>query len=313
MISKSSKTKSEKILAVLSQENITPNQRLKDVCEMIATRHPDRILAYVYYGSSLRDIDNPDKMIDLYVLVDSYNKTHRNPLRALVNWVLPPLVYYLETKDKSGELIRCKYSVMTLDAFERRCGPQAFFSVTWGRFSQPCSLLFPKTDAVQSRVMKAREDAVLQMARQTAPLFSAPVSSLEFWARGYEESYRTELRPEGAEARSKEIVARYADRYEALMDILYGPAETSGKYQIQTGSKTWAEQKWFLRRVFGKPLAAMRILGSALTFDGGFEYIQNKVYNHSGVKIEATESQRRHPVLWSPLLAFKYWRAGAFR
>jgi len=31
------------------------------------------------------------------------------------------------------------------------------------------------------------------------------------------------------------------------------------------------------------------------------------------VSIEVTEAQRKHPVLWSPVLGWKLWRKGAFR
>ena len=71
--------------------------------------------------------------------------------------------------------------------------------------------------------------------------------------------------------------------------------------------------KWFFRRVLGKPTGGLRVLNSAMTFDGGLDYVQHKLENHSGVRIDVTESQRRHPILWSPVLAWKYWRKGAFR
>ena len=74
-----------------------------------------------------------------------------------------------------------------------------------------------------------------------------------------------------------------------------------------------AKFRWWLRRVLGKPAAAIRVLNSAATFDGGADYILRKVKNHSGVSLELTSFQRKHPVICSPILGWKLWRRGAFR
>jgi hypothetical protein len=55
------------------------------------------------------------------------------------------------------------------------------------------------------------------------------------------------------------------------------------------------------------------VLKAASTFDAGLDYILEKIASHSGVEIEVTEAQRRHPVLHAPNLAWQLYRAGAFR
>jgi len=284
---------------ILADEYIEPVARIETVCADIRARHPDRVLAFVYYGSSLRDMEDPEKMLDFYVLVDSYRKTHKN--------------YYHTMTHDDGVKTTCKYSIMSLPAFERRCSSSAFLSVTWGRFSQPCVILFPNDESIETRILSARENAVRHMAAQTAPLFDGHATSSKFWARGFMQSYRTELRPESSEGRSEEIVLRYKERYEAIMTALYGTPDTDGGYTLPKGAKFGAQTKWFFRRFLGKPSAGIRIISSAFTFDGGFDYVADKLERHSGVKIEASDSQRKHPVLWAPVLAWKYWRKGAFR
>jgi len=123
--------------------------------------------------------------------------------------------------------------------------------------------------------MASRETAVRYMASQIAPLIEAPVTSTQFWAKGFYESYRTELRPESSEGRAAEIVERYGKRYE-------------------------------------KPMTAIRVINSAATFEGGLDYVLRKLKNHSGVTIEPTSFQRKHPVICSPVLGWKLWRKGAF-
>ena len=301
------------IQTILASEYVEPIPRIAAVCADIRARHPGRVLGFVYYGSSLRDMEDPEKMLDFYVLVDSYRKTHKNPIRVVLNKLFPPAVYYHAMDHGEGVRTTCKYSIMSLPAFERRCSPSAFLSVTWGRFSQPCVILFPENDAIETRILAARENAVRHMAAQTAPLFDGKATSSKFWARGFMQSYRTELRPESSEGRSEEIVLRYQDRYDAIMTALYGPPNPSGEFTFPKGSKFGARTRWFFRRFFGKPSTAIRIISSAFTFEGGFDYVADKLERHSGVKIQASESQRKHPVLWSPVLAWKYWRKGAFR
>jgi len=214
------------VLDIIKGETLEPPQRVTDVMDIIRERHADRVQAMVYYGSSLRELDNPDKMLDFYVLVDSYRKTHGMRLRAVLNRYIPPAVYYVEHRSEDGTLSTCKYSILSLSEFEKRCSTRAFLSQVWGRFSQPCVVLWSKNKTVLERVWNARVVAVETMAGQTAPLLNGSATAPELWGRGFYESYRTELRPESSTGRSEEIVARFAERYIAITTGLYGRAES---------------------------------------------------------------------------------------
>lgn len=301
------------VLDIIKSETLEPPQRVTDVMTIIRKRHAERVQAMVYYGSSLRELDNSEKMLDFYVLVDSYRKTHGTGPRALINRFIPPAVYYLEHTSDDGTMSTCKYSILSLSEFEKRCSSRAFLSQVWGRFSQPCAVLWSKNETVLQRVWAARVVAVETMANATAPLLDGKATASELWGRGFYESYRTELRPESSTGRSEEIVARFADRYAAISEGLYGPPNDDGEFTLPTDGKTRMKRNWFFRRILGKPAAAIRILLSAATFDGGIDYIARKVENHSGVKLDPTPAQRKHPVLHSPVLFWKIWRKGAFR
>lgn len=305
--------KTDALLDLIRSEQMDPPARVHNVMNAIRARHDGRVLGFVYYGSSLRDLDDADKMLDFYVLVDSYRKTHGPSLsgrwRALTNRLIPPAVYYLE-QDNDGVLSTCKYSIITLAEFERRCA-DSFLSQVWGRFSQPCALLDASDATMEERIVQARAQAVRKLARETAPLFEAPATAAEFWGRAFYESYRTELRPESDDGRAREIVARYQDRYDTVCTMLFGPA-SNDRYAVQSYPAQGSAHRWFLRRLVGRPIAAIRVLNSAVTFDGGIDYVLRKIERHSGVSLEVTDSQRKHPVLWSPVLGWKLWRRGAF-
>ena len=297
------------LTAMMAAETLDPPDRVLDVMEAIRERHPGRVLGFVYYGSSLRALDDPEKMLDFYVLVDSYTATHGRGWRALSNRLIPPSVFYLE-RETGGVLSTCKYSIITLDEFERRCA-DGFLSQVWGRFSQPCALLGARDAEVADRIARARAAAVRKIAAETAPLFDSDTRYDDFWTRAYYESYRTELRPESNDGRAREIVERYNDRYRALTQVLY-PASEGGTIPATSSTGSGSAMRWFLRRLVGRPIAAARVLNSAATFDGGLDYVLRKVERHSGVRLDVSEAQRRHPVLWSPVLGWKLWRKGAF-
>lgn len=301
------------LLDIIKSETLHPPDRVTNVMNAIRDRHSGRVEAMVYYGSSLRELDNPEKMLDFYVLVDSYRKTHGAGPRALINRLMPPAVYYLEQEAADGTLSTCKYSILSLSQFEKRCTRKAFLSQVWGRFSQPCAVLWSKNEDVLSRVWAARIEAVKTMAGEAMPLMDKSGTAAELWGRGFYESYRTELRPESSTGRSEEIVARFADRYNAITTALYGAPDDTGLYDWPKASAAPVRRRWFLRRLLGKPAAAIRILLGAATFDGGLDYVARKVENHSGVKLDPTPAQRRHPVLHSPFLFWKLLKKGAFR
>ncbi|HHL43609.1 MAG TPA: hypothetical protein ENJ42_08330, partial [Hellea balneolensis] len=70
------------IVTLLEREYIEPSAPVRAMCEKIKTRHPERVQGLLFYGPSLRAINDPAKMLDFYVLVDSYRKTHKNPVRV---------------------------------------------------------------------------------------------------------------------------------------------------------------------------------------------------------------------------------------
>jgi hypothetical protein len=302
------------IADVLSRETAIASPRIHKTCTDITAAHNGHVLGFLYYGSSLRDVDDVSKMLDFYVIVDSYKTVHKGrPIRQLINRLIPPVVYYYERLDEDNALTSCKYSLISLPEFERRASAKALLSVIWGRFAQPSLLYAAQNDAVTQRILTARAHAVLHLARSTEGLFDAPIDAVSFWTCGFRESYRTELRPESSGGRAREIVAQYAARYEELMQIIYGAPNAAGHYILPQLPASRTRRKWRLRRIIGKPTAALRVLCNAMTFDGGLDYVLRKIDRHSGVSIEPTPFQRKHPVFCSPILAWKLWRRGAFR
>jgi hypothetical protein len=153
-------------------------------------------------------------------------------------------------------------------------------------------------------VAEALGGAVVTLLAAARPLMPADCSALELWTRALEESYRTELRAEGA-GRAGDIVAADAARYAVLT-----PLAMAG---FRPMSPARARALWALRRAIGKPMNAARLVKGVFTFAGGQGYILWKLHRHSGVTLTPTPWQQRHPILSAPILAWRLYRRGAFR
>ena len=266
----------------------------------IVARHQASSEACLFYGSCLRDRADRDRVLDFYLLVDDYRSFHGAFLPALINRLLPPNVYYIETPFEQRTL-RAKYAVVSLDGFETRCTARALLPTLWARMAQPCALTYAKSDGARARMVEALAQAIETSARQTLPLMAAGFGARALWVRAFRESYRTELRAEQP-GRAAQLVEAYGARYDAL-----GFAETPA------GGARAAAFKWFLRRLLGRLAHVLRLIKNAHTFTDGLDYVLWKIEQHSGVHTEPTPWQRRHPLLAAPLLAWRLYRAKAFR
>ncbi len=262
----------------------------------------DGVAAILFYGSCLRDPDFADKIADFYVLVDDYRAVHRSAAMAALNRMFPPNVYFRIT-EVDGETVRAKVALLSLGAFEAGAAPTAHLASIWGRFCQPCRLVYARDAAAKRRVTAAITQAVLTFAARTAPLLPGDCPSETFWTRGLRECYRTELRTERGE-RARTIYTDDQAYFDALHALLDMPAET-GRRRARAG--------WFIRRLLGKAYSVVRLVKAAFTFDGGADYICWKIARHSGVQITLSPWQKRHPILASTVLFWDLYRKGAFR
>jgi hypothetical protein len=309
---------------------MTPS--LADAIERhVAARAPDAVVALgnllrerfgphaqavLFYGSCRRAHDDAGGIVDLYVLVDGYRAAYGALLPALANRILAPNVYYLETSF-AGRTVRAKYAVVSLDQFEHGTG-RWFHPYLWGRFAQPCGLLYAADGAVRRRVVRALGTAVATFAARVLPRLPAEFDAEALWTRGLLLTYGAELRSE----RAGKIRALFADarpELEALTLALAGAQAwtrtRAGRFRNPTarGDRWSSASGWAVRRLQGKALSVLRLLKASFTFDGGLPYLAWKIERHSGVKIEITRFMRRHPRLGAIGALWRTWRLGGFR
>lgn len=284
--------------------------------EILRARFGAHAQAVLFYGSCRRSNDDTDGIVDLYVLVDDYRASYGRWLPALANRVLAPNVYYLEAPF-AGRTVRAKYAVVTLDQFEHGTA-RWFHPYLWGRFAQPCGLLFAANERVRRRVVGAIGSAVAVFVARTLPRLPAHFDAEALWTQGLLLSYAAELRSE----RPEKIRALHADAavdLEALMQAValergWG-SPAAGRYRNPATRRERRSNAcgWAARRVQGKVLSVLRLLKASFTFDGGLSYIVWKIERHSGVKTEITPFMRRFPRLGAIGALWRTWRLGGFR
>ena len=260
---------------------------LAGVLAKLDQRYGDDIDAIVLYGSYLRG--NAEAMPDLYVLLRQYP-----PLPRLDRWLgslLPPNVYVVP----DGEL-RAKVSVLLTRQLVGAVTAD-FHPYFWARFMQPCCLLHCRDDEIRGRL----DYIALRSARRLLDAMGSPdtlTTPAAYWRAALKRTYAAELRSERS--------VKYGEIYEANRAYYDALFDSRGRGQDRP-------VLWRLRQAAGKTLSAARILKSVLTFDDPVGYMLWKLERHSGVRIEATERQRRHPLLFAWPLVWRLYREGAFR
>jgi hypothetical protein len=282
------------------------------LADAIRARHGG-IAAIVFYGSCLRQPAAapapPDGIMDFYVVVDRYRDAYRGRLLALANRVLPPNVFHVTTQWR-GEPVRAKYAVISMAQFRRGLSRASFQTSLFARFAQPCRLAFARDATARAAIGAALADAVTTMVAAVAPLLERGFDAEQLWLRGFRETYRAELRAEGA-ARAKDIYESARERYDAITPFALSAAGMADGPSAR--DRRVAELRWAGRRVVGKLFSVLRLAKSAFTFDGGVDYILWKIERHSGVRLPVSPWQRRHPLLASPVFLWRLYRLGAIR
>jgi len=288
---------------------------LAPLVDGIRARCGSSLRAIVLYGSTRRNANIRDGLVDLMAVVGDYRSVHGAGLAAVFNHLLPPNVYYLEAGPEHAR-VRCKYIIVSEATFRTRAsgGLDGYF---WARFSQPCRLVWRSDADAVDRVAEARANAAEHFARQALALANGNFTAAHFWVRAVSATYGCELRPEppgAADALIDRDPEFWSGLSQALLPSLAGVSATEdGTFRIELSRarRISGRLRWALRRGWSKSLNVLRLLKAAGTFANGVDYLSWKIERHSGIKVEVTDRMRRHPRLASWKLLFRMWRSGA--
>ena len=316
-------TLSSEVLAIVARPSARPiPEAIRAVGEALRGQYGEAVQGVLFYGSCLRAGTDQDSLVDCYVLVDQYRSVYPTGWLALLNRWLPPNVFYLEVP-RAERVVRVKYAILSLRDFERSVTSRWFHSYFWGRFAQPTVLLIASDEEMTTRIHQALGMAVVTFFGHVFPRLPVPFSAKDLWMVGLTLSYGAELRAESS-GRVQTLWESDRDYYEPLTKavltsqfplVQLKSSEKGLTYEVEFSP--WERLRnrlaWSLRKAQGKVLSVLRLIKAAFTFRGGVDYLIWKIERHSGVKIQLTPAQRRHPI-WAGLTTFwRLYRQGAFR
>ena len=311
------------VLEIVSQPSAQPiPASIQAAGNFLAKKYGQAVQGILLYGSCLRAGTDQDGLVDCYVIVDEYASVYPSAWLALLNRWLPPNVFYGEV-NLEERIIRMKYAVLSIEDFERSVTPKWFHSYFWGRFAQPTAVMACPSQAMNQRIISGLGRAVLTFLGNVVPQMPQQFSAKDAWSIGLALSYGAELRAE-SKGRITTLWDSSQAYYEQVAHVTFSAHFPKIKviqrnditmYEIEFSRVGYTKNRlaWTVRKVQGKILSILRLMKAAFTFQGGADYLIWKIERHSGVKIELTPAQRRHPI-WAGLTTFwRLYRKGAFR
>ncbi|TAL01814.1 MAG: hypothetical protein EPO08_08985 [Rhodospirillaceae bacterium] len=263
----------------------------------------------LFYGAGIRGVD-PQTLLDFYVIVDDPYAALNSAWAGLAAVVLPPNVYLVEVPLPGG-IVCAKVAVIGRRAFF--AGTTAFSSHLWGRFAQPTIIAYARDRMIREDLIMALMTSARSMMTRTLPLMPSRFTARSLWARSLQECYAAELRPERA-GRADVLVAENETRYETMTAAVLGPPDGDGCFKRPTAvHPAQARIGWWFRRRWGKTTNLLRLMKAAFTFSGGLDYAVAKIARHTGVKVEITDKDRRHPLLAGIRVFLEARRRGGVR
>jgi hypothetical protein len=286
-----------------------------EIARAIQQRHGAAVAAVAFYGSCLRRATS-EGVLDFYAVVDDYRAAYRSRTLAVANALLPPNVFYLEM-DGARARLRAKYAVVSRGDFARACRGESRRASIWARFAQPVAVAYARDAAARDELAERCADAICTAVRTALALRGSewqPVDAAELWRALFRASYAAELRTERTGA-GDAIYAEQAARFDARLAEAIAALEQSGALERAPGPPERVRLRESnagarVRSPF-RVLAMLTLAKSAFTFGDWVPYALWKLERHSGLHLEASERQRRHPFLFGWPLLLRAWRSGA--
>jgi hypothetical protein len=319
-------TRTVELDALLSAELQEPvAEPVGRMVDAIRARHRG-VSAVLFYGSCLRR-GTVEGVLDFYVLVDGYRASHASRLQAVLGWLLPPNVFYLEIDDGPGRL-RAKYALISSRDFLRAARGRRVDARIWSRFCQPARLAWARDERARADALAAARSATLTAVDRMLTWLpgDGPLQRFEpaeLWTTAFRETYRAELRGEKAETIDA-IYAAQGERFDRVAVAALRELEARGKLRLveagrelevasDPARRARARRAWRLRRPLAKAYAIALLVKTPATFDGWVDYAIFKVERHSGVRVELSERQRRRPFLHAVPILLRLVRHGVLR
>lgn len=278
--------------------------------------------AVLFYGSCLRQ-QTASGVFDFYVLVDDYRSASPSALLGLLAAALPPNVFYLECPAPGGETLRAKYALLSRADFQSAARGDWLRTGIWARFCQPTLAPWLREPALLEEISAACAESLRTALRTIAPLLAETFTPLELWQRIFAETYASEMRAERADTIAT-LLDSAPERYAVLTrdaarsvgahaDLPFEVGASELRLRLSAPRRAGLQRAWWRQRRWAKLAYVLQLLKTAFTFGDWLPYALWKLERHSGVRLEASERQRRRPLIFGWPLLLRALRLRALR
>jgi len=289
---------------------------IKPYVDEIRARYGDRVLGVYMYGSVLSAVTCTETSFpDFFVITDGYRGVFRKWSHRLLAYFLPPHIYHLRLDKKR----RCKYNLVSLRRFRRECSKRAKDIYILGRFGKRVALVYHRDEKARDELVGCCFSAMRHVVTWTLRGMKYRFDEEEFTLNCLNLSYAGETRVEASSKVPKLFQSEkpfYLEIYPALLRknplALDG---SNGEYQLQGNSwlRGWRRFRFrmFLKR--SRIRGILRWPKFLVTVDEWVDIILAKIERSKGIKLDVTERQRRHPIIFGWPHFFRLLRSGAIR
>lgn len=271
----------------------------------------------MFYGSALKK-DEPDAILDFYIIVDKVSDWPGNPAKKIANALLPPNVEYHEY-ECSGRIVRGKVAILTVWQFRQLTGKTPIDITVWARFVQPSRLVWVRNPAAADKILSCLIRACATAVTWAAILGPRQGPASSYWGTLFRHTYLSELRMENSK-RPESLLEGQEERYTFLLRegwrALNIPfREENGEFipGLSLDHLVAERESWVRRERWGRPLNTLRVIKAVFTFRGGVDYVAWKIRRHQGVELHLTPFERKHPLLSFLSLGWKLKKSGVLR
>ena len=280
--------------------------------DALASACPQTPLGVLFYGSVLRTEDF-EGILDFYIVTEDAGGFTGGLVSRTGNLLLPPNVRYAEFKTGQRTL-RAKIAVLSRQQFEERTTLGTLDTTLWARFCQPVRLIWVRDEKAADTLLDLIARCVTTASCWAALLGAPRMTAIEYWQSLFARTYASELRVE-KKGRGQSLISGQENRFAAMLPL--GWARAHLRYSatgnalepvLSLGDRKRAARRWKLVSQTGKSRNVVRLIKAAFTFENGASYLAWKIQRHTGLDLNLSEAEQKHPLLFLPVLLWRMQR-----
>jgi len=283
----------------------------------------DSLLAVILYGSCLNEkLKKPTSIYDFIVVCDSYWNFYRKKRYAVLNHILPPNVHYLEIPSPWGNMLACKYNVISLEHLKKATSNRAKDIFIFGRLGKRVGIVYAKDEAALEAITSCVHSAMWLNLDFLLPTLPDQIALDDLIIRLLSMSYAGDFRIE-RETKVEELFEAEKGFYRYAYGWLTEKARDNGLPLVREGNTCRAlfspeererrnqQTLSFLRR--SRRRSVYRWPKGLMTFGNYLDYLLTKVERSTGQRIELTKWERRFPLILGWKHFFRLKRQGLLK